>query len=211
MKKLLFTLVVTLNINCYAEPLYTYEMPSNRSGAYVNLNLGLLNSPNGGNYTFQDNGYNLSSYTDDSLLYNLNAGYQFNRYFALEGGASFSQIAYSGITACDGIPCGMAAPTGNYTAFDIAAKGFVPLLDALTLYGKLGYSINMYGFSTPDLSETIIGNGALLGLGLQLDAFKNWTISIEDNYTFLFAINNNNLNVPIQNPNVIMGGIGYKF
>ena len=73
--------------------------------------------------------FNYDNYTFYSapLSGNVNGGYQFNRYFALEaGGAWFQRYSNSHFLAKD-----------NY-AIDIAAKGILPITHGLSIYGKLG-------------------------------------------------------------------------
>lgn len=133
----------------------------------------------------------------DDLGLNANVGYLFNRYFAVEGGFTYSP----------GYTYNTAGTTfnSNYYMFDGAAKGILPLSDMFSLYGKLGVAYNDYtsswngcpGCGTP----TYYGSnfGVLFGAGAQFNLARHWSLNLED-YT-----------VTGPNPNFLVFGGEYKF
>lgn len=84
------------------------------SGAYLNVNAGSA--------TFQ-------YLPTGSFIFTGNAGYNFNRGFALEGG--YAQLTSSQFGA-----------TQTNNIFDVAAKGTIHLGNVFALYGRLGTGIN---------------------------------------------------------------------
>lgn len=167
MKKILFTLIsLTITTSAFAS-----------DPVYVDLNAGL-------NTSWSNYGVGL------------NAGYLFNRYFAVEVGYTYSPgytYNYSG-----------GSYSSNYYMLDVAAKGILPLSEVFALYGKLGAGYNNYsswsgcnGCSGPTYSGS--NTGLLYGVGGQFNISHDWSLHLED-YT-----------VTGSNPNFLMFGAEYKF
>lgn len=115
MKKLLSFLIILPIAAVNAAPIEPYD----GAGTYININVGyatLQNLPNG------------------SFSFNTNAGYNFNRAFALEGGWTNLTSSQYSATAYD-----------NF--YNAAVKGTLPLSDVFSLFGRLGGGINTTNFS----------------------------------------------------------------
>ncbi len=137
--------------------------------------------------------------TWSSLGLSADAGYLFNRYFALEGGLTYSPgYSYSWTPG--------SSYSSSYWMIDAAAKGILPLSDVFALYGKLGIGFNNYsswssntcnGCSGPEYSGTNIG--ILYGIGGKFNLSSQWSLHVED-YT-----------VTGPNPNFLMFGAEFRF
>ena len=131
------------------------------SGAYINLNSGFATSaylPTG------------------EWIGNLNAGYNFNRYFAVEGG--YNIMAGSQFDA-----------TASTNIFDAAAKGTLPLFKDFDLYGRAGLGWGITGHSgTPNVANCVLctqaNNGnfmlGLAGAGASYELSKHFELHLED-------------------------------
>ncbi|MDD3266613.1 MAG: outer membrane beta-barrel protein [Burkholderiales bacterium] len=156
------------------------------NGAYINANAGygsLQNLPTG------------------SFALGINAGYNFNRAFALEAGWTNLSSNQYGVTSYD-----------NY--YDVAVKGTLPLSDIFSLYGRLGGGINTTGFSG---TASVPNNCALCtsgsnyawlaGLGASFALSQHFDLRIED--YMILPMGGGNLGYG--NINNITGGVQYNF
>lgn len=91
----------------------------------------------------------------------LGLGYQFNRYFALQGGIKSHSQAWEDLNR-----------EVDYIGLGIGATGFIPLSDNWTLYGTLG--INRMDIKDKDGNDIGDGNSTSLELGA---AFRISTLS----------------------------------
>ncbi len=148
MKKLLCLVFVSFNAFSFADSV-------SGSGTYLNLNTGWA--------TMQ--GLPTGAWTG-----NFNAGYNFNRGFALEGGYNLLSSSQYG-----------SATTGT-NIFDVAAKGTIPLGDIFSLYGRLGiglgydswsgsadYPCGICSASNNSYALGLVGVGASFALGDHFD------------------------------------------
>lgn len=161
--------------------------PYNGSGAYVNVNAGLGT---------------LQNLPTNSTSFAVNAGYNFNRGFALEAGWTGLFSSQYGATAYN-----------NFA--DVAVKGTLPLSDLFSLYVRLGGGLNNTGFS-----GTAIGSGSnclcndsggnnfawLGGLGGSFALSRNIDLRVEDYMIMPMGGSSNYGNI-----NNIMGGVQYNF
>lgn len=172
-----------------AAPIKAVNKPYDGSGAYVNINAGY------GSQQFLPNGTFAGSF---------NAGYNFNRAVALEGGAALlaGQQYNSADTA--------------QMIFDMAVKGTIPLSDVFSLYGRLGA-----GFSTLTYNGTqnsgpswfanssgVINN--MVGLGSVGGSFKldrHFDLRVEDTYYIPLGSSG----VTSGNANQALVGVQYNF
>lgn len=92
---------------------------STGNGAYINANAGF------GTMQYLPTG---------SFAATLNAGYAFDRAFAIEGGYAWLPSSQYGASQYNNI-------------FDVAAKGTLPLSKVFSLYGRLGAGVNFQSFS----------------------------------------------------------------
>jgi OOP family OmpA-OmpF porin len=100
-------------------------------------------------------------------------GYQFNRNLAVElGYANLGEVSASGAGT---------TVTAEATAWDLVAVGSLPLMDQLSVYGKIGLfradvelSSNVPGVSGDD-SES----GLTFGVGLRFDVMRNLGLRLE--------------------------------
>lgn len=132
------------------------------SGFYVGAGVGV------GSYTISDRSFS-SGLAMAGI--NLDAGYQFGRYFAL-GVSSFSMIGHGGVIA----------PTVLY------AKGILPLSDRISLYGKLGAGA-LFATAPKDEPSDVVQDAVWMGgLGLNYQVTKSVAVGIEaDVYDPMFA------------------------
>lgn len=121
---------------------------------------------------------------DDDTGYKLFGGYQFNRYFALEGG--YFDLGDFDFTA-NTIPPGTLNGNVNIKGINFDAVGFLPFTEKLSLFGRAGVSY-------AETKDSFRGTGAALGLnskpsdrefnpkvgvGLQYDFNDNWAMRLE--------------------------------
>lgn len=132
---------------------------------YLNINTGVAKI------------YNLPT---GSWAGSLNAGYNFNSSFALEGGYNILASSQYGATATSSI-------------FDIAAKGTLPLSEVFSLYGRAGLGYGIDGWSgTASGTPSWLCAGqynanyatALVGVGGSFALSKHFDLRIED-YAFI--------------------------
>ena len=158
MKKVLIALLSTLTLSALADANNIYQ-PYNGSGAYINANSGFA--------TMQ----NVSNTSPDLSA---NAGYNFNRAFALEGGLTY-------------LPSLQGGQLATYTIYDVAARGTIPLSNVFSLYGRLGlataYSSWSGSMCTPAIYQNT-GNawnyGGLAGVGTSFALSKHFDLRLED-------------------------------
>lgn len=138
---------------------------------YADINLGIMTPIGNGS------GFNYGSSID--------FGYMFNNNFGIEGGligaGNFGDASTQLV---------------NYGAWDVAAKGVLPLSNIFALYGKLGlalgqFSSNTYyanssgGVSINQQSNNSLGT--LIGAGIQFNLSQKWSLHIEDDYIVQFS------------------------
>jgi OmpA-OmpF porin, OOP family len=104
----------------------------------------------------------------------LNAGYNFNPYFAVEGGYA---LLYGNNYN--------TASTNNI--FDVAAKGTLPLSSIFSLYGRLGAAVDFNSFSGTSTSSapcSYCNQGAsfmwLAGAGMSFKLSQRFELHLED-------------------------------
>lgn len=154
---------------------------------YINLNTGiakLYNMPTG------------------EWIGNINAGYNFNPYFALEGGYNLIAGSEYGATTTTNI-------------IDVAAKGTLPFSDVFSLYGRAGLGYGMNGWSgtvnyspTCSLCDTGVNSNyglALVGLGVSFSFDKHFDLRVEDTAYIPFS------NTYTGSVNAVTGGVQYNF
>ena len=112
------------------------------------------------------------------MSWNLFAGYQFNRYFAVEGGyVDFGEATTSGFVG--GLPTTVTAKT---TAVELLAVGLLPITDNFAAYAKLGFfRYDSDGEATGGIVATSNGKGTELtfGLGAQYGFGRNFAARVE--------------------------------
>jgi OOP family OmpA-OmpF porin len=99
-------------------------------------------------------------------------GYQFNRNLAVElGYANLGEVSASGF--------GVSA-TVEATAFDLVAVGSFPVVDKLSVYGKLGlFRADFEGRSSVGATLDESENGFTFGIGLRYDVMRNLGVRAE--------------------------------
>ncbi len=160
----------------------------NTSGAYINANAGI------GILQYLPTG---------SFVFSANAGYNFNRAFAVEGGWTNLASSQFGATAYD-----------NFV--DVAVKGTLPLSNVFSLYGRLGVGINYTSFN-----GTASGAGSnclcssqgannfagLAGIGASFALSRHFDLRLEDFMILPAGGGNTNYG----NINVVSGGVQFNF
>jgi OOP family OmpA-OmpF porin len=166
MKQFLAALLLSLTGAAVADT--TPEIANSSSldnSVYINLNTGVAKI------------YNLPT---GSWAGSLNAGYNFNSSFALEGGYNILASSQYGATATSSI-------------FDVAAKGTLPLSEVFSLYGRAGLGYGIDGWSgTASGTPSWLCAGqynanyatALVGVGGSFALSKHFDLRIED-YAFI--------------------------
>lgn len=102
------------------------------------------------------------------------AGYQFNRYLALElgyGDLGTASISTAGITQSFGVK-----------AYDVVVLGILPVAERLDVYGKFGAYRATTDFSSnfPGVpNQSVDNNGPVYGVGVQYDVTGNLGVRAE--------------------------------
>jgi len=158
------------------------------SGAYINLNAGF------GTMQYLPTG---------SFATTLNAGYAFDRAFALEGGYAFLPSSQYGASQYNNI-------------LDVAAKGTLPLSSIFSLYGRLGAGINSQSFSgttnigTPYSycqNNSLTNFVGLVGVGGSFALSNHFDLRVEDTLYVPFGGGNQSAGAT----NLVLGGVQYNF
>lgn len=131
------TIATTLLLSCSAVG-FTQNAQAEMPGFYAGAQLGYANSHiNTTNLVTVNNGTSpvpLPGLNNLALAYRLSFGYQFDRYWAMEFGyRHFSHTDMSAVTNNY-----MASASSKSSAFDLTAKGILPVTPKLSLYAKLG-------------------------------------------------------------------------
>lgn len=178
MKKLLLSLSL-ISIGSFA-------MADDASPVYININTGIS--------TYQ-------ALPTGEWTGNINAGYNFNKNFALEGGYNIFSGSQFGATTTASI-------------FDVAAKGTIPLNDVFSLYGRAGLGFGVNGWSgTSNTSNCVLCQNnsstymlGLAGAGVSFALSRHFDLRLEDTLYVPFA--NTYAGSAI---NAVTGGVQYNF
>ena len=109
---------------------------------------------------------------DKDSAWRIFGGYQLNRNFALE-------IGYANLGEAKASGFGITA-TQEVSAFDVVAVGSIPVADAFSVYGKLGFysgqaeTRNNFGVVSDDS-----GGGVTFGFGVRYDFTRNLGVRAE--------------------------------
>lgn len=204
-------------------------------GFYVEGNVGYANHPWQSNRTTTvglENQLgvltNLSN-INGGAIGGVDAGFQFTRYLALEGGWSYIPTASYNRIRTVSLPVGQTTftlPQGlqvniNSGLAYIAAKGIVPVYDKLEAFGKFGAAY-AYNHTNVDVPASLVNSptvyttdhsnfwNALFGFGLQYAMPQNWTVNVQYDYVpgYTDASSSHFITPAIQ---LITFGLGYKF
>ncbi len=182
MKKLLVVLFAGVSTMVLAD----VSEPYNGSGAYINANAGIGTMQNVSNSSF---------------ALGVNAGYNFNRGFALEGGWT-------------ALPSQQSGQYSSYNIYDVAVKGTIPLSNVFSLYGRLGAATAYSSWSgatcIPQVYQTTgsaWNYGGLAGVGASFVLSKHFDLRLEDYAYIPVAGDNGNFGTA----NIITGGVQYNF
>lgn len=180
MKKIFISILCSLSMTAFAD--------STNSG-YINFNSGFADAAN---------------LPTGEIGFNLNAGYNFNRGIALEGGYNIFTGSEYGTTVSTGI-------------FDAAVKGTIPLSNVFSLYGRmgLGYAmsnwsgsiVNVDGAQCQICDKSLNSNYGigLIGVGGSFALDRHWSLRLEDTAYIPFS---NTYNGTI---NAVTFGVQYDF
>lgn len=165
-------------------------------------------------------GFNVSSSSDHSDTgYKLQAGYQFNRYFAVEGGyVHFGKAKYSAALA-KGADQGTLDEVVKVSGFNLVAVGILPLGEDFSLFGKIGairvraeHSFDVdIGADTALESETHTKGRPFFGVGAAYNFTKQLSLRAEyervNNVVIESGVS------PLGSPDVSLFSVGlsYKF
>ena len=186
MKKLLALVLFGIAASVFADVPANVSQPYDGSGAYINLNSGIATMQNVSN---------------SSLALAGNAGYNFNRGFALEGGMTY-------------LPSQQGGQLATYSIYDIAARGTLPLSNVFSLYGRLGVATAYSSWSGSSCTPVIYQNtgsawnyGGLAGVGASFALSRHFDLRVED-YAYI-PVNGEGGN--FGTANVITGGVQFNF
>ena len=164
----------------------TTTQPANGSGAYINLNSGFATMQNVSNSSF---------------ALGANAGYSFNRAFALEGGWTV-------------LPSQQSGQLSTYNIYDAAVKGTLPLTQMFSLYGRLGAGLGYSSWSGATCNPAVYQTtgsaynwGGLAGVGASFALSRHFDLRLED-YAFI-PVSGGGGN--FGGANVVTGGVQYNF
>ena len=142
------------------------------------------------------------------MSWNVYAGYQFNRHFALEGGfTNFGQATSSGFSG--GVPSKISTDT---TAFELVAVGLLPFTDRFSLFGKAGFfrydsDGTISGGVVAGASDT--GTEFTFGLGAEYGFARNLAARLE--WQRYLGVGSGLLGLPKADISVLRLGARYKF
>lgn len=172
------------------------------------LGVTTANAAEEGGYVAANVGYaNVQNWWSGSVALTINGGYQFNKYFATEAGATW----INGIAAQYPANSGRSGTYGqNQSFFDVAAKGSLPFSDIFNVYIKGGLgaglsqtdAISSGSFAAP---ATGISPGLYLALGGELKLSQNLQLLVEDYGLMPFGGDG------WGNMNVLGAGLKYNF
>jgi OOP family OmpA-OmpF porin len=163
------------------------------------------------------NSDNITTTGGDSLTFAQSAGgfgmrlfggYNFNRYFGVEGGYASNVGVGSGLIIANPATLGM-------TTGDIEAVGYLPIFATnIKFLGKLGagynsasYSYNPTWLSSQSVTEYGSGIGLVLGAGVEWDIINTFIVRLE----YVNYGNVNIQNVGTYNNADVALNFGYKF
>ena len=145
---LLASTILSVTANVHA------EMP----GFYAGAQLGYANSHiNTTNLVTVNNGTSpvaLPDLNNLALAYRLSFGYQFDQYWAMEFG--YRHFGHTDISVATNNY--LATASSKSSAFDLTAKGILPVTDKLNLYAKLGLA-----YLRPNAQGGLIANSPYSG------------------------------------------------
>ncbi len=159
------------------------------------------------------NGFSTNSISDDNhdTGYKLFGGYQFNRYFALEGG--YFDLGRFGFTA-DTTPAGTLNGNIKLRGLNLDALGFLPFTDKFSAFGRVGanYAQARDAFSGTGAVDVVNpspsknGLNYKLGLGLQYAFTESLAMRLEaERYRIDDAVGNKG------DIDLISVGLAYRF
>lgn len=154
---------------------------------------------------------NINDWWQASEALTINGGYNFNKYWALEGGVTWVYPVTSDYSS----PSASGSYTQNQSFADAAIKGILPLSDIFNVYAKGGlgiaYSSSSMGISSPPTSNDWGGSssgtslGVYMALGGELILSPRVDLVFED-YGLMPVVGNSWSNI-----NVFGVGAKYKF
>lgn len=158
-------------------------------------------------------GFTVPNFRNDErhLGYKLFGGYQFNKYFALEGG--YFDLGRFHFTAFTNPPAGLTG-AATFKGGNLDAVGFIPMGDHFSAFGRVGYAYT-------HAEDTFVGYGAVVvanpspkqsssnlkyGFGLQYAFGYNWATRAEvERYRVGDAVGNKG------NIDLVTLGVLYRF
>ncbi|AUR52786.1 outer membrane beta-barrel protein [Aquella oligotrophica] len=160
-------------------------IPAANASAYLNVNAGV------GTQQFLDQNATFAT--------TLNAGYEFNPYFALDGGyAMLVGTQYNG-------------NQGNNVFMNVAAKGILRPARDLNLYGRIGGGLGSMNWTNSTNNNNSCNNEisavGLIGVGLGYSITQNLELHLEDNAYIPLGIGSQSSGVV----NLLLGGIQINF
>ena len=187
MKKILTFVLAGIGGLAFADVAATsVSQPYDGAGAYINLNSGFATMQNVAN---------------SSVAVGANAGYNFNRGFAVEGGWTV-------------LPSQQSGQLSTYNLYDAAVRGTLPLSNVFSLYGRLGVAMGYSSWSgatcNPAVYQTTgsaYNYGGLAGAGVSFALSRHFDLRLED-YAFI-PVDGQGGN--FGGTNVVTGGVQFNF
>ncbi|WP_435628338.1 outer membrane beta-barrel protein [Candidatus Ferrigenium straubiae] len=127
----------------------------------------------------------VSTASNNPTAFKLQAGYQINQNFAVEGGyIDLGKISYSATGTVGGV-AGTATETDKAEAWNISAVGILPFGNSFSAIGKLGVAsvrsnanaaVTLAGIGTATLGASKSKTDLTYGLGIKYDISKNFAV-----------------------------------
>lgn len=204
---------------------FSNHTSSNGAGIFVSGNLGYSNTD------FNKSDFNLGgvgnglpvTLTKKHFAWNANLGYQFNKYFAIEGGYTSVPGATATYTAAANSYAGTdTISTMNGLGLDV--KGILPVSKKFDVFAKAG-AMRLSGKVTEVATivpATRVTNfdawTPMFGIGTDYNISKNIAVNVQDIYLLQANYNgyNNAYNTTthlqhIPATNMVLAGVSYKF
>ena len=171
MKKTQFFLITALSLACGIAFASNAIVPQKKPAAfYTGIQLGYGNTHYTTTKTINAlSGYPIGSVDSSGLAGRFYVGYDFNKYFAIEGGMTLlPRVKFHDVIA----PAGVSDINFRQSAFDLLAKATLPLPNNFGIYGKAGIaSVFRNGFEgsrdgqVTDLSGNYNNTVPVVGVG----------------------------------------------
>ena len=154
-----------------------------------------------------------STVGDTDTAWKLLAGYQVNKYFGVEGGyGNLGQYNVNSTVSAPGAGVGTATWKAN-NVWSLAGIGYIPIVDKLSAFGKVGFAYSKVSFNYSDTVGDAISNSKsttspLYGVGMKYDFGNN--VSVRGEFERYQNVGDSNITGQ-SSINVFSLGLLYRF